>query len=181
MELAVVRDLHSTDSSGNHVGGGRGLGDLQETGQVDQKSKDTGDKGGKEEAMEGSKALLVKAKHDLWVLAAQEEDGSGSQQGKCVVVVDKVDRRVVDSAEWLLDDNGVEGGGDRRNNAKEDTQLGNIELRGDSSVESAKDDEACSEDKLGGRLSEKGVGENDGEREDQSTSNLFPWISDSAG
>lgn len=99
MKLDVLKNLHSTDSSGNHVSGGRGLGDLQETCQVDQESKDTGDKCGKEEAVEGSKALLAKAKHDLGVLAAQEEDGGGSQQGKCVVVVDKVDRRIVDSAE----------------------------------------------------------------------------------
>ena len=174
MKLDVLKNLHSTDSSGNHVSGGRGLGDLQEAGQVDQESKDTGDKGGKEEAVEGSKALLAKENHDLGVLATQEEDGGGSQQRKCVVVVDKIDRRVVDSDKRLLDDNGVEGGGDGRNNAKEDAFLRNVDLRGDSSVESAKDDEACSEDKLGGRLSEKGVGKNDGERENQPTSNLFP-------
>lgn len=155
------------------MGGGRGLGDLQETGQVDQKSKDTGDKGGKEEVVEDSKAIVVEIAHGLRVLAAQEKDGSGDQQGKNIVIVHKIDRRVVDSAEGLLDDNGVEGGGNRWKDAKDDAIGRNIDLRGDSSIESAKDDEASSKDKFGGSLSQKRVGEDDGEGENQSTSNLI--------
>lgn len=54
---AQKEDLHSADGTGNHMSGRRSLGNLQETGQVDQEPKDTRNKSCKQEGMEGRKAI----------------------------------------------------------------------------------------------------------------------------
>lgn len=73
-------NLHSTDSTGNHMCCGGGLGDLQETGQVDQEPKDSSNKSRKQEFMEGSKAIVRQKVRDLGALSTKNNHGCDSNQ-----------------------------------------------------------------------------------------------------
>ena len=98
--------------------------------------------------MERRKALGLEPIHDQCALAAQKDDGGGGHQRQRIVVVHKVDRRVVDSRQRLFDDNGMERGRDGRGNAEKDAQLRDVDLCGNTRVESAKHCEAGAEDKV---------------------------------
>lgn len=123
--------------------------------------------------MENRETFLGPLFRDHGTLAAQKDDGGGGGQTENVVVVDKVDRRVVDSDQRLLDHNGVQRSGDGGQDAKENSELLDVDFGGDSGVESAKYGETGSQDKARGGLTEQSVGKHDCEGKDKTASNLY--------
>lgn len=140
--------LHSADGAGNHMSSRRRLGNLQETGQVDQEPKDTRNKSGKQEGMEGCKAIGRETVRDFGALSTEHNQGRNSSERKDIVVVDEIKGRVVDGAERLFDDDRVEGSGDGGDDTENDAGVGDVDLGGDTSVEAAEDGKAGDQDQF---------------------------------